>query len=328
MKYNVLVIEDNAGDFALIEEFLIEKFRSVVISHAVSLKEARSICQDKTDFDVILLDLSLPDRAGVQLINDVTGMCMNAPIIVLTGYADFDFGVHSLALGISDYILKEELTSINLYKSIIYSAERKKNVIALADSERQYSDLFHLSPLPMWVVNLDTLRFLDVNTATINMYGYTREEFLLMTLRDIRPVEEISEMEKGIEAARRPGGQPPNVMIHKMKDGTLKYVEIKRAPFHFNGVSATCVIANDITEKLNHLKAIEEQNEKLRDIGWLQSHVIRSPLARIMGLVQLIKDFEADGTELREILGYISCSADELDQVIKDISSKTNAVIV
>jgi signal transduction histidine kinase len=136
--HTILVIEDNPGDFALVEEFLFEQIEAPVISHAKSYKEAKAALslRDRA-FDVILLDLSLPDNTGIPLILEIVEISLNAPVVVLTGYADFAFGVKSLSLGVSDYILKEELTAISLYKSIVYSTERKRIISALEVSERQ-----------------------------------------------------------------------------------------------------------------------------------------------------------------------------------------------
>ncbi|UZD21828.1 PAS domain S-box protein [Algoriphagus halophytocola] len=84
--------------------------------------------------------------------------------------------------------------------------------------------------------------------------------------------------------------------------------------------------ALDVTESKKQLMRIKKQNEKLREIAWLQSHVIRAPLSRIMSLIYLIKDLDGGGMALDEILELISASADELDQVIHDIINKTEAV--
>ena len=80
----------------------------------------------------------------------------------------------------------------------------------------------------------------------------------------------------------------------------------------------------DITERLHYIKAIEEQNENLKEISWLQSHVIRAPLARIMGLIQLITDPNQDMIEKQNALNYLLTSANELDDVIHTITDKTN----
>jgi signal transduction histidine kinase len=134
----ILVIEDNSGDYALIEEFLLEQFEAPLISHASNYSEAKKILSVKPDpFDIILLDLSLPDKTGMPLIQEIVEVSSNAAVIVLTGYVDLTFGVKSLSLGASDYILKDELTPMSLYKSIIYSTERKRAISALEISEKR-----------------------------------------------------------------------------------------------------------------------------------------------------------------------------------------------
>ena len=139
--HNILVIEDNPGDFALVEEFLFEQIEAPAITHAWNYTEARNILSGRQiPYEIILLDLSLPDKTGMPLIKDIVELSLNAPIIVLTGYPDLAFGVKSLALGISDYLLKDELTSISLYRSIVYNLERKRIMSELAESEKRYSD--------------------------------------------------------------------------------------------------------------------------------------------------------------------------------------------
>jgi PAS domain S-box-containing protein len=324
-EYRILIVEDNPGDFALVEDFLFEQIESPVIIHAKNFREAKdNLTADTHKFDVVLLDLSLPDNKGAQLIIEMVELCQHVPVIVLTGYTDFSFGVKSLSLGVSDYLLKDDLTSISLHKSIVYSAERKKSIAELEESEKRYSEVFHFSPLPMWVINLDTYQFLDINKATIEHYGYSREEFLSMTLKDIRPPEEVSAFIKDIEenkgsaetAARR-------VVIHKKKNGDLIKVEVQFAQFMYRGVKSNIVIATDITERLNYIKAIEGQNEKLREISWIQSHVVRAPLSRIMGLIPLIHDAD-DIVEKEMMLDYVIMSANELDEIIRNITAKSS----
>jgi len=136
--YTILVIEDNPGDYILVEQFLLEKIETAVIYHAINYKAAREVLASRPDpFDIILLDLSLPDKTGADLIHEIVILSQNVPIIVLTGYSDFSFGVQSLSLGISDYILKDELTSLILHKSIVYSVERKKIISELETSEKR-----------------------------------------------------------------------------------------------------------------------------------------------------------------------------------------------
>ena len=89
------------------------------------------------------------------------------------------------------------------------------------------------------------------------------------------------------------------------------------------------VNSKDVTTKVQHLNAIEEQNAQLKKIAWTQSHIVRAPVARLMGLVDLLRD-DKEKLKLEEreqILNYIITSADEIDNVIKDIVDNTiNAI--
>ena len=82
-------------------------------------------------------------------------------------------------------------------------------------------------------------------------------------------------------------------------------------------------IVIDITERKKHLSKILQQNEKLREIAWMQSHEIRAPLARIMGLINLLTNHKKQDIDLDEILGYITSSAHQMDDIIKKIVRAT-----
>lgn len=324
--YRILVVEDNLGDFTLIEEYLEEQILSPVVIHAKSFREARALLtQQESAFSVILLDLSLPDKSGEQLISEIVPICAGCPIIVLTGYAHIEFSVTSLALGVSDYLLKDDLNAFTLYKSILYNIERKKNYQALEESEKRYSNLFHLSPQPMWVYALDTLCFLDVNEAALRHYGYSREEFLSMTIKDIRPREDIPLMEEAVYLSRQHTQLFfRDIFRHRKKNGEIIHVDLQSNIILFKGKKAELVLASDITERFMYIHAIEKQNERLREIAWIQSHVVRGPLARIMGLIEMLA--LPTNVPMELILSHIMDSANELDDIVKDIVNKTQGI--
>jgi len=287
----ILIIEDNAGDFMLIQEYLEEEFSALKISWAKNFKEAKAfLTNTESHCDVVLLDLTLPDKNGEELINETIPFCHDKALVILTGYSDIEFGIKSLSLGVSDYLIKDELDATSLYKNILYNLERKKTQIQLEDSEKRYSDLFHLSPIPMWVYDIETLRFLDVNMAAEAHYGYTLQEFLSMTISDIRPKEDIPAMMQRVEDLNKMGPiHSQGTYRHKKKNGDIIHVDIQSNTIPFQGTTGRIILATDITERFTYIEAIEKQNEKLKEIAWIQSHVVRAPLAKIMGLVDLIK---------------------------------------
>ena len=203
--------------------------------------------------------------------------------------------------------------------------ELKAQSVALKISYQRYSDLFQLSPLPKFVFDIETLAYLDVNQAAVDHYGYTREEFLSMTLRDIRPQSELGLLNAVIgDLHRSTYHYQAGTFTHRKKNGELIKVEITSSALEYNGRPARIALAQDVTERLLHLRAIEEQNEKLKEISWMQSHIIRAPLTRILGLVDLVNTTSPDLDEIKQILEYLGHSAHELDKVIRDITEKAN----
>jgi PAS domain S-box-containing protein len=82
----------------------------------------------------------------------------------------------------------------------------------------------------------------------------------------------------------------------------------------------------DITQRVKQMNAIEDQNKKLREIAWIQSHIVRAPLLRMMGIVDVLKDTELNSTEFKEWINHFVNSSKELDSIIHDISSKTEKI--
>ena len=326
--FRILVIEDNSGDLLLLREYLDEVMSNAVVTVARTFKEVvEDSASNRIDYDVILLDLTLPDHTGEELIRDVIGMFYGTPVIVLTGFTDLEFGVRSLSLGISDYLLKDDLTANVLYKTLTYAVERGKSNAQLMESEKRYSDMFQLSPIPMWVYDLQTIRCLAVNEAAIENYGFSRAEFLRMTARDVRAPEDIPEFEAGLEALRTSAEhESSGTFRHRRKDKSILIVEVRARIIAFNRQPAVLVIAYDTTDRMNYIETIERQNEALRQITWTQSHVVRAPLARIMSLIQLIESESMIKGPNVDYLHHLTNSAKELDDIIRGIIGRTNAL--
>ena len=104
------------------------------------------------------------------------------------------------------------------------------------------------------------------------------------------------------------------------------FAELQSNTIQFDGKKATLVLAHDITERFEHIEAIEKQNEKLREIAWIQSHIVRAPLARAMGIAALIKELKNESAECSNLLGYLLESCTELDLIIRDIAQKASLV--
>lgn len=132
--------------------------------------------------------------------------------------------------------------------TVVDVTERMEAQVRVADAERQFRLMFQQNPLPFWVFDIETLRFLEVNRAAVMQYGYTREEFLAMTILDIRPPETIENVLLDVGAPREHFGHA-RMWIHQRKDGSRFEVKVHAANIDFAGTAARLILAEDISER-------------------------------------------------------------------------------
>ncbi|WP_267104097.1 putative bifunctional diguanylate cyclase/phosphodiesterase, partial [Xanthomonas sacchari] len=148
----------------------------------------------------------------------------------------------------------------------------------LLDAERQFRLVFDRNPLPYWVFSVDSLRFLEVNQAAVRQYGYSREEFLAMDLRDLRPSEDAERLLQDVRKPRE-GFDAPSVWTHRRKDGSLLSVCIHSADLEFGGVPARLILAEDVTERLAHE----------RELAYLARHEFSTGLLKPRALAEALR---------------------------------------
>ncbi len=144
---------------------------------------------------------------------------------------------------------------------------RKLAEQALQKSEINYRKLFHSSPLPMWIFEIETLHILDVNEAALATYGYSRDEFLALSVLDLRPEEEKQNFlktarERFMDKSFRHTG----VWKHRKKDGTLMDVEIDAHWIDYMDRQCRMVAVRNVTEKLKAERQLAQSEAKYRDL--------------------------------------------------------------
>jgi len=168
-----------------------------------------------------------------------------------------------------------------------------------------------------------------VNEAFIKMSGYNKEEIIgLSPIGFFAPDASSDELAKLKDAIDK--YEPCNIVVKtSKKNGTKYWVNVSVAPVSdgSGGFKHWVYIQRDVNNRRRHLQALEEQNKKLKEIAWIQSHVVRAPLARIMGLVDLLSEHH-DSEELsnNQIIEAIASSANELDNIIRKIVQNTENV--
>ncbi|MBI5709521.1 MAG: PAS domain S-box protein [Candidatus Eisenbacteria bacterium] len=160
---------------------------------------------------------------------------------------------------------------------------------ALRESEERYRLLFDRNPQPMWVFDIETLRFLSVNEATVAHYGYSREEFLAMTATEIRPAEDVGAFRARV-AALEDGLVRAGVWKHVRKDGSLIEMDIVAHRLELGGRRVVLTLATDVTEK-RRLEAEYRQALKMEAVGRLAggiAHDFNNLMTAVLGYSQLL----------------------------------------
>jgi PAS domain S-box-containing protein len=129
-------------------------------------------------------------------------------------------------------------------------------------AQDSYRAMFDDNPMPMWIYDRDTLGFVVVNEAAVRHYGYSREEFSKMTLKDIRPPEDITALQQDVQNA--PSFDEGRIWQHRKKDGQIVMAEVRAHEFTAGARSLRLVLANDVTERLRAEEALRKTEEQLR----------------------------------------------------------------
>jgi signal transduction histidine kinase/DNA-binding NarL/FixJ family response regulator len=124
-ELRILIVEDNPGDVVIVKELMKSSGINFRLTHTRTLKETLSMFTEK-DFDIILLDLGLTDSVGLDTLKKIKVAKVKSPVIVMTGLDDEEVAIESLREGAQDYLVKNKLTSDNIWRSIKYGIERKK----------------------------------------------------------------------------------------------------------------------------------------------------------------------------------------------------------
>ncbi len=219
--------------------------------------------------------------------------------------------------------------------------ERKRAEALLRESEERHRKLFDNNPHPTWVFDRETLRFLAVNDAAVRKYGYSRDEFLAMTLKDIRPPEDVPALLETVKALGD-GNESSSAWRHRLKDGTIIDTENTSYALHFLGRAARVVVAVDVTQRKRDEAEKREFTESLaatnQELGLRNreaeratqmkskflasmSHELRTPLNAIVGFSDLLAEGTSGAlnTKQKRFVDHIKQGSAHLLQLINDI---------
>jgi PAS domain S-box-containing protein len=176
--------------------------------------------------------------------------------------------------------------------------------------------------------NTKGLKILYANDVFTKMTGYNAEELIGKCPEQLMASNtNPNDLSKVFEAICNQKPLERETIKYK-KDGKQFWINLTLNPVADDTGATThwICIGHDVTERMNYIMAIEKQNQQLQEIAFMQSHVVRAPLTRMMGLIDLVKNYQNSDSEKEELLKHILSSAYEFDQIIRDISAKTKLI--
>ncbi len=263
----ILLVEDNPGDVLLLQETLAEMaFVELQWVHVERLSQALTRLQAEA-FDVILLDLVLPDSKGLDTFVQLQTQSPHTPIVVLTGMTDETLAMRSMQAGAQDYLIKGQVSGSDLLlRSIRYAIERKRIEATLQKRERELRTLTENAP--DIIVRLDgELRHLYVNAAVARMTGLSARAFLGKTSRELgMPTAQVDQWEAVLRQVFRTG-EPRTLEFEFPTPQGIRYYQARCVPeFGLDGaIESVLGMTRDITEQKQAVASLRESEARFAE---------------------------------------------------------------
>lgn len=292
---HILHIDEDQLYPQLVRHVLEKEAGGFRISKAASESEFKTWLA-KGNYDLVLTDFNIFGLEGSQVFDAVRFVDPQTPVLIVTDAGSETMAAEAIERGATDYVIKTPQYLRYLPHAIRTAveqqhlqAERKRAEEAVTAHEASFRFLLAHHPQPVWVYDLETLAFLEVNDAAIARYGYARNEFLQMRITDIGLGEDESRRLKDVRK-NQSGLQLSGQWRHRLKSGQIIDVEVTSHVLKFAGRNAALVIVQDITER----KRLEEklhQSQKMEAVGRLAggiAHDLNNILMVIIGYGELL----------------------------------------
>jgi len=272
---NILSIEDNPGDFILLKEILNESIETKYnLVNCVNLNAGIEALKNDS-FDIILLDLSLPDSNGLDSFTKLKTEIEEIPVIVMTGNEDDLLAKQAIREGAQDFLVKGHFDFSLISRAITYAIERKELERRLIESEKLYRGLIELSPNAI-LIHIDGI-IKYVNSAALTLLGATDENQLLE--KNVYSFIEASYHKTEMERVEQlESGTAIDVIEEEFirLDGRHIFVEVVSSNITYKNQSAIQSTARDITEKIMAIESFIQQSKLNAEMAELAGNMLKA----------------------------------------------------
>jgi PAS domain S-box-containing protein len=266
----ILILDDNPTDAEILRLLLSRAKLNCEFRHVINKDSYRKALNEFLP-DIILSDHALPQFDSVEALAMARLQHPGIPFIIVTGTVSEEFAANIIKSGADDFILKDRMSRLPAAIETVFrlrqaEEEKLETQEKLRLSEEKYRTIFLKSPLPKWIYDCETLSFLDVNDAAILHYGYSRKEFLRMTIRDVRPKEDLQLFLAYLKTLKLGLDSREGIWRHVKKNGEIITVETSTYTIASNNRSTRMVISHDITARIEAEEKIAQSETNLRTI--------------------------------------------------------------
>lgn len=272
--YNVLLVEDNPGDARLLREAVRETGNVALrLQHVDRLKKALDLLTVE-HFDVVLLDLSLPDGEGLDTLTRTLSTAPGAAVVVLTGLDDEALALRAVRDGAQDYLVKGQVDGNVLMRAMRYATERKRSIEALQRSEEYFRSLIE-NALDIIIIVDDSGTIRYSSPAVQRVLGYRPDDITGRNLFSFLHPGDEAEVQGQFQRVRQQPGSREAVECRVLHlDGSWRVLEASATNLMTRTeVGGIVVNARDVTERKQAEEALREANETLKTV------IETSPLA-------------------------------------------------
>ena len=318
----ILLIEDNPADAKMVQLLLVDSdLEQHTLNVQNTLKAGLDEIEKDDDFDVVLLDLSLPDSNGFDTLKKLISAQPNTNVIVLTGHSDKQLGLQAVKLGAQDFLVKGSYNSELFSKTIRFAIERKKIKENLEEAQLRYQNIFTNSKDAIYVCDLNG-KLINYNEATSSLTGYDKEGLLGLNITKFFEDPEFWEsfLTRILQS---------NIVVEEeinliCKNGNIRNCIIYAGKLEYGNFSGVNGFITDITErkqaeKLREDRKIAEKTNKLKEqfIASI-SHEMRTPMNAILGMSNLVLQTKMNEEQFNYI-SSIKNSSELLLGIVNDI---------
>jgi PAS domain S-box-containing protein len=321
-QIHALLIEDDPDDILLLKETLLEVgLGKIKLDYADRL--SRGLIQlSGQSYDIILLDLNLPDSRGLDTLNTTIKRFPKLPVVVLSGLADDAITIEAVRRGAQDYLVKGEISGPLVMRVVQYAIERKQVEAALRASEARYRTLVDTSPNGITLADLEG-KLLLCNQQAARLYGYANPEAMLG----------INVFKLFAPGDRRLAVMNTKKTLNENKVTNAEYTLLRRDDSQFPAEISSAVlrdnagiptgfigITHDITERKKAIEAEKQIVMLEKEFMSSVSHELRTPLLSLMEYLNLLRNGKVhDSIAQNEVLMRASSDAGRLLDMVDEL---------